>query len=238
MLMNKLLKNKFIEIQHKNIENQSFDKQIEYVINHFDNIVLSTSFSYEDQLLTFFLRQYPIEFFTLDTGRLFEETYETWNETVLKYKIRIKTFTPTPTLLSDFLTEKGPNSFYQSVENRKQCCDIRKVFPLKEAIKNKEIWITGLRAEHSPNRKDMTIFEWDETNQIIKFNPLLHWKTSEVIDKITKHEIPFNKLHKKGFVSIGCAPCTRAIKDGEDFRAGRWWWEDASKKECGLHIHK
>ena len=236
--MNSVLKNKFDTILKNNVEKLSFEEQINYITKHFENIVFSTSFSYEDQLITFLLRKENIEIFTLDTGRLFEETYETWNETVLKYKIQIKTYTPTSTLLSDFITQKGPNSFYQSIENRKQCCDIRKVFPLKEAIKNKEIWITGLRAEHSPNRKDMTIFEWDETNQIIKFNPLLHWKTSEVIDEITKNQIPFNKLHNKGFVSIGCAPCTRAIKEGEDFRAGRWWWEDASKKECGLHIHK
>ena len=236
--MNSVLKNKFDTILKNNFEKLSFEEQINYITKHFENIVFSTSFSYEDQLITFLLRKENIEIFTLDTGRLFEETYDTWNETVLKYKIQIKTYTPTPNLLSDFITQKGPNSFYQSIENRKQCCDVRKVFPLKEAIKNKEIWITGLRAEHSPNRKDMTIFEWDETNQIIKFNPLLHWKTSEVIDKITKNQIPFNKLHNKGFVSIGCAPCTRAIKEGEDFRAGRWWWEDASKKECGLHIHK
>ena len=187
--MNSVLKNKFDTILKDNIEKLSFEEQINYITKHFENIVFSTSFSYEDQLITFLLRKENIEIFTLDTGRLFEETYETWNETVLKYKIQIKTYTPTPTLLSDFITQKGPNSFYQSIENRKQCCDIRKVFPLKEAIENKEIWITGLRAEHSPNRKDMTIFEWDETNQIIKFNPLLHWKTSVVIDEITKNKL-------------------------------------------------
>jgi len=236
--MNSVLKNKYEDVLKNNLENLTLQEQISYVTTHFKNIVFSTSFSYEDQLITFLIKDTKIEIFTLDTGRLFEETYETWNETVTKYKLDVKTYTPDQKELNNFLTSSGPNSFYNSVENRKKCCDIRKVFPLKQAIQNKEIWITGLRAEHSPNRNDMTIFEWDETNQIIKFNPLLHWKTEDLLHAITTNQIPYNKLHKKGFVSIGCAPCTRAIRDGEDFRAGRWWWEDTTKKECGLHIHK
>jgi phosphoadenosine phosphosulfate reductase len=126
-------------------------------------------------------------------------------------------------------------SFYDSIENRKECCFIRKVEPLKRALKDKKIWITGLRAEQSDNRKEMPIAEWDEGNQIIKVHPLINWTLEEVKAEIKKHNIPYNILHDRGFVSIGCAPCTRAIKEGEDFRAGRWWWENKSNKECGLH---
>jgi len=135
------------------------------------------------------------------------------------------------------LSEKGPNSFYESVENRKQCCHIRKVEPLQRALKGNKIWITGIRAEQSNNRHDMPMIEWDEANQIIKFHPLLSWTWGQVKQYVSRNDVPYNPLHDKGFVSIGCAPCTRAIKPGEDFRAGRWWWEDNSKKECGLHIH-
>jgi len=124
------------------------------------------------------------------------------------------------------------------VDNRKQCCHIRKVEPLKRALAGKAVWITGLRAEHSPDRRDLQQVEWDASNNIIKFHPLLFATTEQVRKEISAHNIPYNPLHDKGFVSIGCAPCTRAIKPGEDFRAGRWWWEDSSKKECGLHVHE
>ncbi|UYW01261.1 phosphoadenylyl-sulfate reductase [Flavobacterium agricola] len=236
--MNTVLKTKYDALLEQGIDKLDFQQQIAYLTQHFSEIVFSTSFSYEDQAITFLLKNEPVEIFTLDTGRLFEQTYETWNRTVAKYKVKIKTYTPPAAELSAFLTEKGPDSFYQSVENRKQCCNIRKVIPLNQAIQGKQVWITGLRAEHSPNRKDIPVFEWDETHQIIKFNPILFWTTDQVQEFITNNQIPYNSLHKKGFVSIGCAPCTRAIQEGEDFRAGRWWWEDASKKECGLHIHK
>ena len=123
------------------------------------------------------------------------------------------------------------------MQNRKDCCFIRKVEPLKRALAGNAVWITGLRAEHSPSRNDLTVFEWDEVNQVIKYNPLLHWTTQQVKDYINNNDVPYNPLHDRGFVSIGCAPCTRAIRPGEDFRAGRWWWEDSEKKECGLHVH-
>ena len=139
--------------------------------------------------------------------------------------------------LREFVTENGPDSFYQSVEKRKACCTIRKVHPLKKALEGYKVWITGLRSEHSPNRQNMPQLEWDQDNKIIKFHPILHWTTEQVTEYVKNHHLPYNHLHKKGFVSIGCEPCTRAIKEGEDFRAGRWWWEDANKKECGLHTH-
>ena len=140
-----------------------------------------------------------------------------------------------PAKVEELVTKKGPFSFYDSVENRKECCFIRKVERLKRALQGKTIWITGIRAEHSEGRNDMPIVEWDESNQIIKIHPLLNWSMEDVKKVIKQFNIPYNPLHDKGFISIGCQPCTRAIKDGENFRAGRWWWEDNSKKECGLH---
>jgi phosphoadenosine phosphosulfate reductase len=202
-------------------------------------VTFSTSFSFEDQVVAneILSHQLPISVFTLDTGRLFAETYSVWNSTNGKYQSNIKAYYPNNELLETFVQEKGPNAFYESVDNRKQCCYIRKVEPLKRALKGNAVWITGLRAEHSPDRKDLAVIEWDETNQVIKYNPLLHWNTEEVRKYIDDNNVPYNPLHDKGFVSIGCAPCTRAIRPGEDFRAGRWWWEDAAKKECGLHVH-
>lgn len=201
-------------------------------------VIFSTSFSYEDQVITHLIKDLNIEIFTLDTGRLFEQTYETWTSTKAFFKKNIKAYYPDPEELREFVTENGPDSFYQSVENRKTCCTIRKVHPLKKALEGYKVWITGLRSEHSPNRKNMPQLEWDPDNKIIKFHPILHWTTEQVTAYVKDHHLPYNHLHKKGFVSIGCEPCTRAVKEGEDFRAGRWWWEDANKKECGLHIHQ
>ena len=203
-------------------------------------VTFSTSFSYEDQVIAHEIlsNQLPVSIFTLDTGRLFAETYSVWNNTNEKYNTHITAYAPDYRLLEEFVTDKGPNAFYESVENRKQCCFIRKVEPLKRALAGNAIWITGLRAEHSPDRKDLSVIEWDETNQIIKYNPILHWNTEQVKKYIDDNNVPYNPLHDRGFVSIGCAPCTRAIRPGEDFRAGRWWWEDAAKKECGLHVHQ
>ena len=221
-------------------ENLSIAETIRQLDNEFPGrVVFSSSFSYEDQVITHEIlnNNIPVTIFTLDTGRLFPETYSVWNNTNERYNTRIVPYYPQHALLEKFVSEKGPNSFYESVENRKDCCFIRKVEPLKRALEGKEVWITGLRAEHSPSRKDLTVFEWDEGNKIIKYNPILYWTTQQVKDYINTNDVPYNSLHDKGFISIGCAPCTRAIKPGEDFRAGRWWWEDASKKECGLHVH-
>ena len=203
-------------------------------------VTFSTSFSWEDQLIThlIFSNNIDIKVFTLDTGRMFPETYSTWSATLEKYGQPIVAYYPDAQAIQKFVAEKGPNSFYESVENRKGCCYIRKVEPLQRAIDGNKVWVTGIRAEHSPNRTDMTQLEWDATNNITKYHPLLQWTTDEVKAYIRENHIPYNPLHDKGFVSIGCAPCTRAIRPGEDFRAGRWWWEDADKKECGLHVHQ
>jgi phosphoadenosine phosphosulfate reductase len=203
-------------------------------------LTFSTSFSMEDQVITAQIKEsvVPVAIFTLDTGRLFPETYSTWSRTLERYQLTIDAYYPNAEKIQEFVRSYGPNSFYESVDNRKQCCHIRKVEPLKRALAGKAVWITGLRAEHSPNRSDMQILEWDEVNQVIKYNPLLHWTTDEVWAYINQYHVPYNSLHDKGFISIGCAPCTRAVRAGEDFRAGRWWWEDQSKKECGLHVHQ
>lgn len=206
---------------------------------HPGQVVFSTSFSWEDQVIThlIFSENLDIKVFTLDTGRLFPETYSTWSRTLERYGKPVAAYYPDTGALQQFVAEKGPNSFYESVDNRKQCCQIRKVEPLKRALAGNKVWITGIRSEHSPNRQDMPPLEWDEANQVLKYHPLLHWTTDEVKKFIGDNQVPYNSLHEKGFVSIGCAPCTRAVQPGEDFRAGRWWWEDSSKKECGLHVH-
>lgn len=228
--------NKFTALLHTD----SIAESIAHIASAYaGKVALSTSFSYEDQAIShiIFSNNLPVDVFTLDTGRLFTETYSTWSRTVEKYGQKITAYYPNAKELQDFVEENGPNSFYESVDHRKQCCFIRKVEPLTRALQGKEIWITGIRAEHSNNRHDMPQVEWDEANQVIKYHPLLHWTTQEVADFIAANNVPYNPLHDKGFVSIGCQPCTRAIKPGDDFRAGRWWWEDSSKKECGLHVH-
>lgn len=233
------LTNKFPQITYQS-DRLNFAAELAVLAKEYpDSVTFSSSFSYEDQVIShqILTNKIPISIFTLDTGRLFAETYSVWSSTNEKYATRIKAYYPDSTLLENFIAEKGPNSFYESVDNRKGCCFIRKVEPLKRALAGNAVWVTGLRAEHSPDRKDLPIIEWDETNQIIKYHPLLYWTTEEVKQYIRENNIPYNPLHDKGFVSIGCAPCTRAIKPGEDFRAGRWWWEDADKKECGLHVH-
>jgi len=202
-----------------------------------DSIIFSTSFGWEDQAIThlIFANNIPIKVFTLETGRLFPETYYVWNRTLEIYNKPIHAYYPNNELLQDMVNAKGPNSFYESVENRKECCYIRKIEPLKRALNGNKIWITGIRAEQSPNREDMHDLEWDEGNQLVKFHPIFDWTLDDVKNYIKENNIVYNTLHDKGFPSIGCAPCTRAVRPGEDFRAGRWWWEDQSKKECGLH---
>ena len=200
-------------------------------------IIFSTSFGWEDQAIThlIFANNIPIKVFTLETGRLFPETYYVWNRTLEIYNKPIHAYYPQNELLQDMVNTKGPSSFYESVENRKECCYIRKIEPLKRALKGNEIWITGIRADQSANREDMHDLELDESNQLIKFHPIFDWTLDDVKTYIKENNIVYNTLHDKGFPSIGCAPCTRAVQPGEDFRAGRWWWEDQSKKECGLH---
>jgi phosphoadenosine phosphosulfate reductase len=219
------------------IENAPLIESLELVAELFPGqVVFSSSLGQEDQLITdaIFKNNLPIKIFTIDTGRLFYETYELLDRTNARYKKNITVYFPDFADVESFVSEKGVNSFYESVENRKGCCYIRKVKPLNRALQGARVWITGLRAEQSENRKDMKIIEWIEEKQLYKFNPLIKWSFDEVLDYLKEFDVPYNHLHDKGFISIGCAPCTRAIEPGEDPRAGRWWWE-TSQKECGLH---
>jgi phosphoadenosine phosphosulfate reductase len=221
------------------LNNLSLPERLAWVSNSYSNVVFSSSFGQEDQVITHVIanQKLGIEVFTLDTGRMFPETYELMDKTRAKYKMDIKTYFPDAEKVEKLVSEKGFHSFYDSVENRKECCGIRKIIPLKRALKGAEVWITGLRADQSENRQEMKIWEWDEGNKVFKFNPLIDWTYEQMIEYIRAENIPENILHKKSFVSIGCQPCTRAITEGEHPRAGRWWWEN-SQKECGLHAVK
>jgi phosphoadenosine phosphosulfate reductase len=222
-----------------NPEDLTIETILKKIVDHYgDKAVFSTSLSWEDQVIThhIFTLNLPIKVFTLDTGRLFPETYSVLNRTLERYKNKIEVYFPNYEKVEKLVTDKGPISFYESLENRKECCFVRKVEPLNRALTGAECWITGLRAEHSENRSEMPMIEKDDSRNLTKIHPLAKWTLEEVKEEIKKHNIPYNSLHDKGFVSIGCQPCTRAIQEGEDFRAGRWWWEDNSKKECGLHV--
>lgn len=222
---------------NQHLESLSLVEALRYVAEKYPSkVVFSSSFGQEDQVITdaIFKNDLAIKVFTLDTGRLFQETYELMDRTRVKYKKAIEVYFPNTANVEKLTKEKGFNSFYDSVENRKECCFIRKIEPLKRALAGAEVWITGLRAEQSENRNDMPIWEWDESNKVFKFNPLIRWSYEEMLNYLKENKVPDNSLHRKGFISIGCLPCTRAIEANEHPRAGRWWWEE-SKKECGLH---
>ncbi len=201
-------------------------------------VVFSTSFQLEDQVIThmIFSKDIDIDVFTIDTGRLFPETYKTWQKTLEKYNKKIIAYFPDYKDIEKLLTEKGPFSFYQSVENRKECCYLRKVKPLERALRDRKCWITGLRSGQSETRENVPLVHWDKKHGVYKVNPLHDWTLEQVRDYIKRHLIPYNELQDKGFLSVGCQPCTRAVKPGESIRAGRWWWENNSEKECGLHV--
>jgi phosphoadenosine phosphosulfate reductase len=201
-------------------------------------IIFTTSFGIEDQVITqkIFTNNLDIKVVTLDTGRLFPETYEVFSQTTLKYKKKIHVYFPDYLSVEKLVSEKGPFSFYDSKENREECCKIRKVVPLGRALSGMECWISGIRASQSGNRSGMSDLEWDEDKKLFKFHPLFDWSFEDVEKYIDENNIPYNLLHDKGYLSIGCEPCTRAVLKGEDFRAGRWWWESDGQKECGCHV--
>jgi len=201
-------------------------------------IAFACSFGAEDMVLLDAIARHArkIEIFTLDTGRLPEETQELFEAVRDKYPIAIRTYFPDTATVQAWVEQNGPNAFYKSVAQRLQCCHVRKVEPLRRALAGKKSWITGLRREQSQARQTLEREAWDDTNGLIKINPLLEWRNADVWDYIGAHGVPYNALHDRGYPSIGCAPCTRAIQPGEDIRAGRWWWETTSK-ECGLHKH-
>ncbi|HCT29462.1 MAG TPA: phosphoadenylyl-sulfate reductase [Bacteroidales bacterium] len=217
------------------------DEVLKWFLSNYKNrIVLSSSLGLEDQVLTDMIVKIEPDtrIFTLDTGRLFYETHELIEKTCLRYKIKMEIYSPNQHEVEQMVLQKGINLFYQSVENRKECCRIRKINPLKRAFAGSDVWICGLRREQSVTRTDNKLIEWDEANGMIKLNPLIDWTEQQVWDYIKQNNVPYNSLHDKGYPSIGCQPCTRAIFPGEDVRAGRWWWESPESKECGLHNRK
>jgi len=201
-------------------------------------LVFASSLGEEDQVITDIIAQTApaIEIFTLDTGRLYQESYDLLAKTQKKYhNLRFKVYFPDAKAVEEMVASKGINLFYESIDNRKLCCGIRKIEPLKRALANADAWIVGLRREQAVTRTDTQIFEWDSGNQKIKINPMADWTLAQVHQYIKDNGVDVNPLHAQGFLSIGCAPCTRAVKPGEDIRAGRWWWEQPEQKECGLH---
>ncbi len=223
----------------KKLNNYSAEEILEYFLKGYgDKVALSSSFGVEDQVLTHMMLciDKGANIFTLDTGRLHPQTYNVMDATNLKYGIKVNVFFPNTNDVEKLYKDQGINGFYESIQNRKACCFTRKIEPLQRALSGLDVWVTGLRASQSVTRENLNLIEFDEVNQVIKVNPLLEWSEKEVWNFVKKHKIPYNSLHDEGFPSIGCAPCTRAVKDGEDVRSGRWWWENPEHKECGLHI--
>jgi phosphoadenosine phosphosulfate reductase len=224
-----------MEVAEKTRELISYLKQVETTQSP---TALACSFGAEDMVLLDAIAKHArkIQVFTLDTGRLPEETHALLETVRDKYPIVIHTYFPESTAVEAWINQNGPNGFYKSVAQRLQCCHIRKVEPLRRALSGKKSWITGLRREQSAARQTLERESWDDANGLIKINPLLDWTDEDVWGYIRSHDVPYNELHDRGYPSIGCAPCTRAVQPGEDVRAGRWWWEESSK-ECGLHKH-
>jgi phosphoadenosine phosphosulfate reductase len=200
--------------------------------------VFSTSLGLEDQVVTDLISRHTpgIAIFTLDTGRLPAETYEVLSRTEARYKRRIEVFFPEREAVEQYVRYNGINGFFESVTQRKACCEVRKTAPLKRALAGKSAWVTGLRREQAVTRANLIATARDEDHDLTKFNPLIDWTAADVRAYIQAHDVPYNTLHDRGYPSIGCAPCTRAITTGEDVRAGRWWWESPDGKECGLHV--
>ena len=227
-----------IEKLNAKLSNKSVLDILDYFASNYeDKIAFASSFGVEDQVITQMLAQLskPINIFTLDTGRVFPETYDLIAKTKSRYKLPIDVYFPESKEVETMVNTKGINLFYESIENRKLCCGVRKIKPLQRALKGMDVWISGLRREQSPTRTEMRLVEWDALNGLIKVNPLIEWTEEQTWEYVKKHNIPYNELHDQGFLSIGCQPCTRAIQEGEDSRAGRWWWENPETKECGLH---
>jgi phosphoadenosine phosphosulfate reductase len=208
-----------------------------FIDNYKSRLGFSSSLGVEDQAITQMISgiDNSLYIFTLDTGRMFQETYDLLDITRQRYKVNISIYFPNPVSVEEMVNAKGINLFYESIENRKLCCYVRKIEPLRRALKNIDFWISGLRREQSVTREGLSLVEWDDINKKIKINPIIDWKSEDLWAYIKENNIPYNPLHDKGYPSIGCLPCTRAIEPGEDIRAGRWWWEHPDMKECGLH---
>lgn len=216
----------------------SAEEVIRWASEVFGNrLCFATSLGAEDQVITHLIADAALDIrtFTLDTGRLFQESYELIEKTETRYARKVEVFAPQTEEVEAMVTQHGINLFYKSVENRKLCCSIRKIHPLTRALRGVDAWICGLRRDQALTRQQVHVVEWDEQFGIVKMNPLWNWSEQQVWDSIRKNRIPYNPLHDQGFLSIGCSCCTRAVAAGEDVRAGRWWWEQPEHKECGLH---
>lgn len=227
-----------IEAVMHNFINSPSEEILKFFLGKYkDRIALASSLGAEDQVLTHMVLHInpQARIFILDTGRLPQETYDVITETMKKYQMRYEVYFPEASDVEKMVSEFGPNLFYESIENRKKCCEVRKIKPLQRVLQTLDVWITGMRREQAITRSGINKIEWDEANQLIKLNPLADWTTEQVWDFIKTNEIPYNKLHDQNYPSIGCTPCTRAVQPGEDIRAGRWWWEEPEHKECGLH---
>jgi phosphoadenosine phosphosulfate reductase len=219
-------------------QNGSAQEILAYFVKEYQGrIALASSLGAEDQVLTDMVLKIDrtARIFTLDTGRLPQETYTVITETMKKYGMNYEIYFPRTEALEEMERSFGPNLFYESVAFRKQCCQVRKVEPLQRVLSTIDVWITGLRREQAVTRTGLETIEWDGENGLLKLNPLSDWTTEEVWDYLKIHQVPYNQLHDQGYPSIGCAPCTRSVNPGEDIRAGRWWWEAPEHKECGLH---
>lgn len=235
------MKQQEINELNKRFENASPQEIIQFFITKYgERIALASSFGAEDQVLTDMIAKTDksTAIFTLDTGRLFPETYDLIQRTRTLYKIPVHIYFPDAAQVEKMVNKKGINLFYKSIENRKLCCHVRKIEPLKRALHSLDAWFCGLRRDQSVTRNDTQVVEWDDNNNLLKINPLISWTEASIWDYIKKNKTPYNPLHDKNFRSIGCQPCTRAIEEGEDIRAGRWWWENPEQKECGLHKSK
>ncbi len=209
-------------------------------IRDFSPVAFANSLGAEDMVLTDIIdrHQLAIEMFSLDTGRLPQETYDLMQIVREHYKTPLRIYFPNVKQVEAYVAEYGVNGFYDSIELRKACCHIRKVEPLRRALQGKRAWITGMRSEQASTRSNLKVSAYDMDNRMQKVNPLLDWSNAEVWEYLKHYDVPYNKLHDKFYPSIGCAPCTRAITPGEDIRSGRWWWETPETKECGLHTSK
>ncbi|MBT4921890.1 MAG: phosphoadenylyl-sulfate reductase [Rickettsiales bacterium] len=218
---------------------QDWQARLEFVSKQFPGkAIFSTSFSIEDQIITHIIAEHKldIDIFTLDTGRMFDETYEVWQRTKEKYNIAIKPYYPNSEKLQNYVELNGVNAFYESQDLRTTCCNIRKIEPLTRALSGYDFWLSGLRSAQSQARGDKALYEIDSIFDIVKFYPILELEDDKIWEFIKENNIPYNKLYDKGFTSIGCAPCSRVPTDPKDPRSGRWWWEDEGQKECGLHV--
>ena len=216
----------------------SAEERVALAWNRFGkDVVFASSLGVEDQVLTDIIAKHAslLPIFTLDTGRLFEETYDLIERTRRHYSLPVSVYFPDAFEVEELVNAQGPNLFRYSPELRRRCCAVRKLAPLRRALQGKRAWMCGLRREQGVTREDVEFFQWDAANNLFKINPLADWSQERVLEYVREHKVPYNVLHDEGFPSIGCACCTRAVCEGEDVRAGRWWWESPDHKECGLH---